>query len=368
MNWLDDLFVWTWNLTVALAISSVVILVVLTVRRALSSRRDRNRAKRWEELTGFIHAALQSPVKIDPSALPQLKPGDHDIILHIALEMIRSITGGDVDEIVQLIARFDLLAFLKSELRGRKRSSRLKALTLLGYFPASESRDLLFEQVQETDPFVQMAALRGLARHAESIDSSDILRELKNSFQNNALMLADILRRFGADYLPALHDLAAAKPQDGRTAARKTPSSPQTNERVRVAAVIAIGNIGDLASVETLSNLLADHNDRIRAAAAQALGRIGDSSAASRVAALLQDNVEDVRIQSARALGRLQAESTLPGLVACLKDRSWSVRFRAAESLVRFGDSGIALLRATGSRTGPDGEIATQVLAEMVPV
>ena len=371
----DDLLIWIWNLTLILAFGSIVILVVLVIRRGLSERRQRIRAKRRAELSAFMHTALQSPVKLDGSALPRLRRRDYPIVLHIALDMIRSVKGKYVEQIVELVSGLGLYPYLKRLSASRKRADRLKALTLLGYFPAPDSTDVLLARLREDDAYVQMTALRGLARHTETVDTSKVLRQLGDSFQTNALMLADILRRFGENSLPALHDLAAAteleNPKRGRTILSwwlglvKKAKDNRVNENVRIAAIIAIGNIGALSSVAPLTVLLTEKNARIRATTVEALGRIGDDNAADGVAALLRDDSKEVRIRSAQALGRLGDESTLPALVAALEDESWWVRFGAAQSLVRFGDTGIALLRASSDLTGARGEIAAQVLAEM---
>ena len=348
-----DLFAWIWSLNLLLALVAITVLLLLVYRRSISTKRSRLRAKRQDELITLFHVFLQSPVPLQGTDLPQMQTSDYPIIQDIALDMIRTIRGGYVDDVIKLVAELGLLPHLKTQLRNRKRSERMKALTLLGYFPDAESHVLLLQHMHDADPYVQMTALRGLARHADAIDASAVLRELGKSVRTNALMLADVLCQFGERYLPALHDLAA--------------STVPGNESVRVAAILAIGNMSALSSVDVLRDHLRDPKARIRSAAVQALARLGDDSVAPAICALLNDESDEVRIQSAQALGHFKAETTLPGLAIALDDKSWWVRFRAAESLVHFGDTGIAVLRASGNQPGMQGQIASQVLAEMVP-
>ena len=371
----DALLSEIWILTGALALVSLVILAVLILRRALAVRRARSDAARRAELTTLLNAALESPVPIQSAHLPRLSRADHAIVLHVALDMIRAVRGAYVDEIISLVARLGLFPYLKVAVSGRKRNARINALTLLAYFPPHESGPVLMAQVQTADPYVQLAALRGLARHTDMIDPATVLRAFSTTPLVNTPMLADVFGRFGPEALPALHELAASAEPKPKTPTASTawrwpwpkhsPASQRVSEAVRVAAVIAIGNIGALSSGDILRPCLLDPSARVRSAAVDALGRLGDDAVAEHAANLLHDPVEAVRIQAAAALGRLQAEAAMPDLVAALDDASWWVRFRAAESLIRMGSRGVAALRATAGQAGVGGEIATQVLAEM---
>ena len=371
----DTLLADIWMLTGALALVSLVILFVLVLRRAFATRQARRDAARRAELMTLLNAALDSPVPIDSADLPRLSQADHPIVLHIALDMIRAVRGAYVDEIIALVARLGLFDYLKTEVSGRQRNARINALTLLGYFPPDESAPVLMAQMQAADPYVQLAALRGLARHTDAIDPAMVLRAFGSTPLTNTPMLADVFGRFGPEALPALHELVAppASQADRPATAqvRRWPWSRQpavrgrVSEAVRVAAIIAIGTIGALASVDILRECLQDASARVRGAAAEALGRLGDDAVAGHVARLLNDPVEAVRIKAAEALGRLQATMAMPELAAALEDASWWVRFRAAESLFLMGSTGVAVLRAKADEAGTGGEIATQVLAEM---
>ncbi len=131
---------------------------------------------------------------------------------------------------------------------------------------------------------MQLAALRGLARHTDAIDPATVLRTFGSTPLTNTPMLADVFGRFGPESLPALHELVAPPaPQTDRPAteqvrrwpwSRQPAARSQVSEAVRVAAVIAIGNIGALASGDILCERLQDANARVRGAAAEALGRL----------------------------------------------------------------------------------------------
>ncbi|MFD2174720.1 HEAT repeat domain-containing protein [Rhodobacter lacus] len=351
----ENLLLLIWKISLVLALGAIAIFAVLVAARARSTRRERRRQVRARELSALMHTVLQSPVDLPPECLPKLAKKDFPILLDVALEMIRTVRGSYVDQIIALVTHLGLYPHLALEAAQGGRASRRKALLLIGYYPDDRSRDILFAAARDPDPYLQITALRGLARHGE-IDCSDVLRALAKTTQTNTLMLADVLGRFGETALPVLHDLATTVPDGADETARR---------HVRRAAIMAIGTIGALGSTTVLRGLLRERDAPLRAAAATALGRIGDPVAVPELAALLRDKAVEVRIRAAEALGELQDEIALPALVMALNDAAWGVRFRAAEALGRTGGKGLVALRAIARRDGPEGEIASQVLAEM---
>lgn len=350
-----DLLLLLWQASLVLALAAIAIFAVLVVARAHSVRRERLRQARARALAAMMHAVLQSPVDLPPESLPRLAKSDFSILQDVALEMIRTVRGSYVDQIITLLTDLGLAPHLVRQATRGKRAERRKALILMGYFSDDRSREILLAQARSADPYLQITALRGLARQ-EGIDCSEVLRALGATQRTNTLMLADVLGHFGAAALPVLHELASTSPQADEAARRRD---------VRRAAIMAIGTIGALGSTTVLRGLLRERDADLRAAAATALGRIGDPVAAPELAALLRDGAVEVRIRAAEALGELQDEIALPALVAALGDAAWWVRFRAAQALGRCGDKGLAALRASSRRDGPGGEIASQILAEM---
>lgn len=88
---------------------------------------------------------------------------------------------------------------------------------------------------------------------------------------------------------------------------------------VRERAALALGRIGDPASVELLLEALKDRYARVRQMAAFALGEIEDQ-------------------ETLQALGYRSDPRVVPALLAALRDESAMVRARAAEALGKIGD------------------------------
>ncbi|ESQ85327.1 hypothetical protein ABAC460_23800, partial [Asticcacaulis sp. AC460] len=130
------------------------------------------------------------------------------------------------------------------------------------------------------------------------------------------------------------------------------------------AAVMALGSIGAVEAVPALITLSEDAVTDVRAQAVAALGRIADPRGGAAMAGRLADQDPGVRVHAAQALGELHALPTLPALVGRLNDDDWWVRFRAAEAIYRFGDRGVAALKALSRQPGATGEMASQALLE----
>lgn len=337
-----------WIGTAVLCVASLIIMVVLILRRAAASREVAQRDARRQTLSRFILAALKSPVALDATALPPVTPADFPVLVSLALDMLRSLRGGDAVRICSLLKLWGIEPYLLTMASRGRPGRRIRAVTLLGFFDDDTSLEVLLSTARDREMYVQIAALRALAQRGAASHIDTITDSLAQSGQTNTLLLHDILQRFGASAVPALARLA---------------SSPASAE-VRTAAVMALGSIGAVEAVPALIILSEDAVTDVRAQAVAALGRIADPRAAAAMAGRLDDLDPGVRVHAAQALGELHALPTLPALAGRLNDEDWWVRFRAAEAIHRFGDRGVAALKALSRQPGTTGEMAAQALLE----
>jgi HEAT repeat protein len=218
-------------------------------------------------------------------------------------------------------------------------SEAIKAVAIIG---APEGVAALLKLCDHSDPEVRRRAIHALAtyRNPESISLKDalpiVLRHLKTDAPRVRVEAARVLgtmRIFEA--LPGLQEAATA-----------------TNPReVRVAALDALGQIGDPKALPFLTTSLSDKDPDVRTIAAKAIGSFGKkgASAAPALAAAWKRNERDIdaRIEIVRALGRLGAPAATEVLLeAAQKDPVPLVRVEAAGSLLRLGkEEGVAALR-----------------------
>ena len=344
----------TWQAVLALAAISLAIALALVVKRAFDGRRDRRGALRRAELSAQVYALLASPRDPRADSLA-LRPGDEPHLKSIALDVLRVTRGRDADRMVEILQQAGMPAWLERSLRSSSRSRRIRVLTLLARFDDRRSLDLLRAHLSDPALYVQLAALRGIADKGDLESLPEIVRVLGSARETNVPVLADILRRFGAEAVPSLAELS---------------QSSQASQGIRMAAVSALGRIGSLAAYPALSELAVDTDPALRAEALAALGKLGDPRAVPQILGGLSAPEARVRAHAAEAAGLIGARETLAALGERLEDEAWEVRHAAAEALYRLGSTGIALLRAAaaaaneGDPAAPAGEMAREVLAE----
>ena len=337
-----------WLAALLLSAASVVILAILIIRRFFSAREEVRNTTRKSELSRYFFAAINSPIELTEESLPELKKGDKPLVTEIAMGILRTVHGSDVDRIISMLHIWNLLPYLHHNLYHGSRGMKIRILTLLTYFKDEESLGELLLYSSYSDHYVQLAALRGLSYRKAGQYIDQIVENLGESQQTNSLVLADILTQFGEVAVPALLFLI----------------NKDTLIEIRLAAITALGTIGDLRAVGSLIKLLDNSSQEIKAQAIVSLGKLGDARAGDAIASHLKDKNIAVRVQAVQALGLLDIPSSILSFAEALDDEEWWVRYRAAEALYNMGSSGVALLQAISKTEGQTSIISSQVLAE----
>lgn len=158
-------------------------------------------------------------------------------------------------------------------------------------------------------------------------------------YGQKSISLLDIIEQMGVVAVPTLleflqHDnnriryeaivaLGALKPEDA--VQPLLDALKDMDEYVRIYTIRALGNF-DLLSNESIAEhlrfLLQDDDERIRAAAVEALGKLKDKQAVGELKRLLQEDRSDIRSKAAAALGNIGEKTVLPALRAALKDKA----------------------------------------------
>ena len=116
---------------------------------------------------------------------------------------------------------------------------------------------------------------------------------------------------------------------------------------IKLVAIEALGQIGDVKAVAPLLKALESKDRWIRRSAAAALEKMNDERMIQPLMwHLLEENELDaeVRRSSARALARMQPAEAIELLAKALKDSSLGVRLEAGNALGRIGESAIDTL------------------------
>ncbi|GBC98349.1 hypothetical protein HRbin17_00851 [bacterium HR17] len=162
---------------------------------------------------------------------------------------------------------------------------------------------------------------------------------------------------------------------------RKIMEDGKEEMPVRVAAAVALGQIGDMAGVRFLIDQLKSTDEKVRAAAVDALrtigkpaarllmqaargddplqrwgalaalGETGDPRVAPVLLRALRDQSPDVRAVAAAALGKLRYRQAAPQLVRALGDPNERVQAHAEWALERLGDDALPALQKGAERS-----------------
>lgn len=335
--------------SLGLLLLSLVWLVVIALRRIGSDQRKARDADRAARVRSFLYAAIKSPVMPELETLPKVTQSDYPAIMGAALDILRNIRGADSARVIDVLRLGNLEAFLRRTARSGLRGQRIQAISLLGYVETPENIDCLVACADDRNIYVQMAALRALARFRGKDRVNEVVEVLRKTRSGSSILLTEILSRFGPDAVPALLRLAAR----------------ESATQVRVAAVKAVGLIGERSSAAAVANLFGDETSAVRTAAVEALARLGDIRFSDLFLERMTDPDPAVRAAAIQAVGKLNLRQALAPLSRALDESAWQVRFLAAEALVELGAPGRAILRARErGAPGVGSQIAHQMLGQ----
>ena len=112
----------------------------------------------------------------------------------------------------------------------------------------------------------------------------------------------------------------------------------ETEEPVRLAALVAFGKLRDLNAVPAISQMLHDDHAVVRQYAAEALGQIRDKRALDDLINCLDDKSLQVRAAACESLGILKHGTAIRPLISKLGDAAPLVREKSLEALRRLGE------------------------------
>jgi HEAT repeat protein len=151
-------------------------------------------------------------------------------------------------------------------------------------------------------------------------------RALKSEIQNSSIYVPFALSDFG--------------PEEPGSETEKLLKALKSNKgSTRVAAMMALGEMGEEAAVDPILGILTRDYPPAKASATIALGKIGDERAVEVLRKEMKDgDNEYVKGGSAIALGKIGDENSVPFLINRLRDQRIKVRSSAALALGKIGN------------------------------
>ncbi|EKV29785.1 hypothetical protein C882_0215 [Caenispirillum salinarum AK4] len=346
-----------WWTALALAGASLLIMLMLILRRLIVQRGQRRRLQRAEALKARLFDWIErTDDGAAPTAAEAFPVDDRDarILMDQGHRLLNTLRGAAAERIVTLLHAVGAVESECLRLSAGKAAERRTAATALRWFAADDAAvhaALCCAMTEDPDGAVRLAAAQALtdAGRAPDVDAAVSAMWTRQDVPGRGLQ--DLFR-----------DLAAQAPDQARAALAAAAEA-----RLRVVLIDALGHARAIGAVPDLTAAAvhaAELNER--AAALRALAAIGHPRAHDAVAAGLSDPAWEVRAQAALGVMRIGLSDLAPRLPPLLDDPQWWVRFRAAQALAAGGPEGRAALEtaAASDGAGRTARVAQLVLAE----
>lgn len=336
-----------WTASLALAASSLMLMVALIVRRVIADRQEARRVRRRESLITLVLRALDEPDGA-LSLLGAIRPNDRFLIADIIFDLLRNVRGPDRQGLSTLLEDLGLIEDDLAALRHGRSRQRAAAVQRLAQVDRAWVDETLKAALDDRSPGVRLAAASALAERGSKVDPRVVVTKLAIGTRESSRVLRSIFRKLARNSPGEIISLLQGSDSD----------------LVKVLAIDALGTAGHYAALPALIAVAHEGTINIRANALRALGLLGHPDAAPAVMAGLTDKAWQVRTQAAISAGRLGIVEALPQLVALLDDAQWWVRYRSAQTLRRFGQAGIHALESASCSGSRAGRVAQMLLEE----
>ncbi len=343
----SDMVLWTiWEVSLALAATSIIVMLALVLRRMVQMRIDARTEKRRTATSAALLAFLDGSA--DQAAVLAAAGGRSAIVGDVVFRMREIVRGEDAVRLVAVarsVGEFERTARRLRHLIPAVRAAAARRLAIFGADAVPE----LEARLRDEDLAVRMAAAIELTEMGNG-PSLDLLAE--------ALSIGD------GNQSEDLHKLFRPAVAADVARAIRMLEDEWMPDALRLLLIDGLGHAGALQALPALSAVARNGSSALRAEALRALALLGHPGAASIVIDALADERWWVRAQAANTARRIGIVEAIEPLCRLLDDEHWWVRFRAAEALSDLGGEARATLTAASRKAGRAGEVAQLVLAE----
>jgi HEAT repeat protein len=337
---------------------NVLLIVGLALGAALIKLWRKNRERRREhELTALRPVLLQYLASWEDGDARDLAD---TLIAHrstsatfeeLVSGLLPKLRGADRSVLVDILRRRGTIEQACRDTRYRTSLRRALSAELLGSAGAIEGIPFVVRLLDDRNPQVRLAAVRGLGRIGTSESATALITHLDRKDPGIAPQPVTMaLLRMGKE---AIGPLRAAL--DAQRAG------------VRTMAAEALGVLEVLPAAGALERILrTDPELRVRLGAAHALGRLGlPGSVPVLIQTLKTEHSADILDAACTSLGQIGSADALPALEWAIGHDSPIVRVAAANAMVQVPLEGIVRLRSIAQRS-VGGDAAREVLARHV--
>jgi HEAT repeat protein len=311
-------------IAIALEAVALLLLVTLTIRRIVLSRRD----ARYVAAERRVRPIAIALVDGENGERPALSSSELAVLADVLGRYSRKLTGDADARIAEYFRTTDALARPLRELRSRRPWRRAAAAYRLGDMASPEVAPALLAALEDPKRSVRAAAARSLGRLRVAEAVKPLVEALVSGRVPNGVA-GQALVELGPEAVPDLRVLAA-----------------HTSWRLRTTAVALLGLVGDSRDSPSAVEALDDPSADVRAAAAATLRRIGGATAEPALRSTLDDRIHFVRAEAAGALGVIGSPAAVPRLLEMARTDRFRPARAAAQAVARISPKELAVAAA----------------------
>lgn len=319
---------------------SVVLLVMLVIRRVVLDRRGRRYAAAVRRVRPIAIALVEG----ESHERPELPPGDQAVLADVLGRYSRQLTGASGERVAAYFEGSDAFARAQRELTSRRAWRRGAAAYRLGDMGRPEVAPALLAALDDRKRSVRAAAARSLGR-LQIVDAAQPLVEALVSGQVPNGIAGQALVALGPAALPELRAM-----------------TEHPSHQLRATAIALLGLVGDSTDSPLAVRCLGDPSAEVRAAAAESLARIGGPPAEPALRSALDDRIPFVRAEAAVAVGAIRSRTAVPRLVEMARTDAFRPARAAAQAVARISPKELAAAAAEAD-AGPHLHEAADVSA-----
>jgi len=308
-----DLFLF---LIIAFALLPLLFRILQGTKSAIKENRVR---RSYDQCIPLIDAYLQGADFLRE----ELAKLDKEIIADALSHRACRGTGGEPQKLKELFTLLGCLDLSLLSLKGACKEEILRALARLGDIGISEPVKDIASLLSDPDPDIVHAAVSALGR----IGTEDAIAGIIDFLDRSEGWTA-------SDFAPVFLDIKKEAHSLILGYLNKTVAKSQSRIVELLAEIRANWALSDI------HRLAFEGEFDVKLAAVKALGRIGDRSSCTVLEELITDSSWEIRAAAARSLGKLKSKSSCYLLAHSLTDEMWQVRLSASEALLKMGRTG----------------------------
>ena len=320
---------------VALCLMVVVLIQVIVVVRAAAIRRQ----VRYGRLRPAAEAAIAEVVSGGGDVPEPRSRGERAVLLDVAIEALADLQGSERTQLISLLRRHGYPAEAAAGLRAGRRVKRRHAAETLAAIATPDDIPALTGGLGDRDELVQATCARVLAEIGGPEVTDTVVATVMRTMTRRPGAAVAVVLALGMHNSPALGDLLG----------------PDVPAPVRATAIAVAGQLRLAEHAPALVACLGDRDD-LATSAAYGLGRIGDVRAVPGLArlAMATGRALPARVAAVKALGAIGDPAAVDVVRQQLPAAEWPIAAAAAGALARLGEAGRAVLQKAATSRRPE--------------